>query len=72
MSDTHPIEVESYRILHQRVDLSTWPLGARQVVARMIHATADDYKTDPDGAAGDRIACGIISSESTVGRSTGK
>jgi precorrin-8X/cobalt-precorrin-8 methylmutase len=42
VSDPHAIEAESYRILHQRVDLSTWPPGARQVVARMIHATADD------------------------------
>ena len=24
-----------------------------------IHASADDYKTDPSGKAGDRIACGI-------------
>ncbi len=28
--------------------------------ALMIHATADDGKTDPGGAAGDRIACGPI------------
>ena len=28
--------------------------------ALMIHATADDGKTDPGGAAGDRIACGTI------------
>ena len=28
--------------------------------ALMIHATADDGKTDPGGAAGDRIACGVI------------
>ena len=28
--------------------------------ALMIHATADDMKTDPGGAAGDRIACGTI------------
>jgi len=35
----------------------------------VIHATADDYKSDPAGASGDRIACGVISSESTVGRS---
>jgi len=28
--------------------------------AMMIHAKADDYKTDPAGNAGDRIACGII------------
>jgi Cu-Zn family superoxide dismutase len=28
--------------------------------ALMIHAKADDMKTDPSGAAGDRIACGVI------------
>jgi precorrin-8X/cobalt-precorrin-8 methylmutase len=37
----HPIEEESYRILHQRVDLRRWPEAQRAVVARMIHATAD-------------------------------
>jgi len=38
----HPIEEASYRILAERVDLSAWPAGARDVVARMIHATADE------------------------------
>ena len=28
--------------------------------ALMIHAAADDYKTDPTGNAGARLACGII------------
>ena len=28
--------------------------------AIVIHAVADDYKTDPAGNAGDRIACGVI------------
>jgi Cu-Zn family superoxide dismutase len=28
--------------------------------ALMIHAKADDMKTDPAGNAGDRIACGTI------------
>jgi Cu-Zn family superoxide dismutase len=28
--------------------------------AIIIHAGVDDYKTDPTGNAGDRIACGII------------
>ncbi len=37
----HPIERESYRILAERADLSSWPPGARDVVARIIHSTAD-------------------------------
>jgi len=28
--------------------------------ALVIHAAADDYKIDPTGNAGDRIACGVI------------
>jgi Cu-Zn family superoxide dismutase len=28
--------------------------------ALVIHAGADDYRTDPAGNAGDRIACGIV------------
>lgn len=38
---THPIEAASYRILAERTDLShLGPLG-REVVARIVHATAD-------------------------------
>jgi superoxide dismutase, Cu-Zn family len=43
--------------------------------ALVIHADKDDYKTDPAGNSGDRIACGVISmgTDATVGgRSTGK
>ncbi len=28
--------------------------------ALVLHASGDDYHTDPAGAAGDRIACGVI------------
>jgi superoxide dismutase, Cu-Zn family len=28
--------------------------------ALVIHAKADDYKTDPSGNSGDRIACGVV------------
>jgi Cu-Zn family superoxide dismutase len=28
--------------------------------ALVVHATADDYRSDPAGNAGDRIACGVI------------
>ncbi|MGE0816237.1 MAG: superoxide dismutase family protein [Vicinamibacterales bacterium] len=39
--------------------------GANSVFANggtalMVHAGADDMKTDPSGNAGDRIACGVI------------
>src|SRR5262249_30652315 len=33
----------------------------------VIHANADDYQSDPSGNSGSRIACGVITSESTVG-----
>ncbi|MEM8747147.1 MAG: precorrin-8X methylmutase [Actinomycetota bacterium] len=41
MSGVHPIEVESYRILAERVDLSALRPLDRAVVERMVHATAD-------------------------------
>lgn len=42
----HPIELESYRILADRLDLSALPPGCRAVVERVIHATADlEYAT---------------------------
>lgn len=38
----HPIEVESYRIMMAEVDFSRWPAPEREVVARMVHASADE------------------------------
>jgi precorrin-8X/cobalt-precorrin-8 methylmutase len=47
VSQVHPIEVESYRILRSRLDLSDLPPLTRAVTERVIHATADfDYVTD--------------------------
>ncbi|MBM0278819.1 precorrin-8X methylmutase [Micromonospora tarensis] len=37
----HPIEVESYRILRERVDLSQLPPLSRAVTERVVHASAD-------------------------------
>ncbi len=34
--------------------------------AIVIHASPDDYKTDPAGAAGDRIACGVVAGSKTA------
>lgn len=38
----HPIETQSYAIMSGRIDLSDRPPGAHAVVARMVHATADE------------------------------
>jgi len=52
----HPIEMESYRILEARVDLSQFDPGPRAIVERVIHASADpEYATSTvvDSAAVD-------------------
>ena len=47
MTEVHPIEAESYRILRSRLDLTALPPLTRAVTERVIHATADfDYVTD--------------------------
>jgi Cu-Zn family superoxide dismutase len=30
--------------------------------ALVVHAKPDDYRSDPSGEAGDRLACGVIGS----------
>ena len=49
-------------IVDPRVNLSEGPnsLYSNGGTALVIHAKADDMKTDPSGNAGDRIACGTI------------
>jgi Cu-Zn family superoxide dismutase len=37
--------------------------------ALVMHAKADDYRTDPAGAAGDRVACGVIEAAPVSARS---
>jgi Cu-Zn family superoxide dismutase len=36
----------------------------------MIHAKPDDYRTDPSGNSGDRIACAVLSAPATAGEET--
>ena len=49
-------------IANKNVTMGAEPnsLYAAGGTALMIHAAADDMKTDPSGNAGDRIACGAI------------
>ena len=55
----HPIEVESYRIMAERVDLSSWSPLARAVVARMIHASADLEYASGARITDDAVAAGV-------------
>ena len=49
-------------IVNPKVTMGSEPnsIYANSGTALMIHAAADDMKTDPAGNAGDRIACGAI------------
>jgi Cu-Zn family superoxide dismutase len=49
-------------VTDSRVNLGTgkYSLFADGGTALVIHAKADDMKTDPSGDSGDRIACGVI------------
>ena len=58
-SPIHPIEVESYEIMNARVDLTGWPDGDRDVVARMIHATADESFATSARVGRNAVASGV-------------
>jgi precorrin-8X/cobalt-precorrin-8 methylmutase len=55
----HPIEVESYRILSSRLDLSHLDPGRRAIVERVIHASADLSYADAMVITDDAVAAGI-------------
>jgi Cu-Zn family superoxide dismutase len=54
---TAKVTVEDSRVNLGTGDHSVYTGGGTALV---IHAKADDFKTDPAGNAGDRIACGTI------------
>ena len=46
---------------NQEVSLTDGPRSLlTNGAAIVVHAQADDYKTDPSGNSGDRVACGVI------------
>ncbi len=58
--DSGPVQVD---IVNDRVTLSTavkHSLFGKDGSAIVIHAGADDYRSQPSGAAGARVACGVI------------
>ena len=55
----HPIEMESYRILETRVDLSHLGSRSRAVVERVIHASADHRVVDDHRRRVLRVGAGV-------------
>jgi Cu-Zn family superoxide dismutase len=55
------------------MEVEGWTIGGSDTTtnivnhAIVIHAKADDYKTQPSGDSGDRIGCGVITAEATAG-----
>jgi superoxide dismutase, Cu-Zn family len=55
------IDANGRGTLHADVVGATWAeLLDADGASVIIHATADDYRTDPSGNSGSRIACGVI------------
>lgn len=55
----HPIEAESYAVMAGLVDLTGWPEPERQVVARMVHATADESFAGSARIGADAVAAAV-------------
>lgn len=55
----HPIEAESFAIMAGLVDLSGWPERERRVVARMIHATADESFATSARVGAEAVEAGV-------------
>ena len=66
LGDLPNLVVGASRGASAQVDLGADTAGLRQTLfdadgtAIVIHAGADDYRTDPAGDAGSRVACGVL------------
>lgn len=58
---------------HLEMDVEGWSIGGSEETsiinkAIIIHADPDDFKSQPAGAAGARVACGVIQSDGNTTR----
>jgi superoxide dismutase, Cu-Zn family len=63
MGDLGNLEVDGEgKATYERVDRLLKLDGPHSIIGRsmMVHAEPDDCKTQPTGAAGDRLSCGVI------------
>jgi len=50
----------TFVIAGARLSEGAQPLYDQDGAALLVHAAADDYRTDPSGASGDRILCSVL------------
>lgn len=62
LPNLHVPDSGSVMIEHFVADLTPEVLDDEDGTAFIIHAQADDYESQPSGDAGDRIACGVLTS----------
>jgi len=66
LGDMLNLQVNASGSASTTVDVSDTPASALEEIfdtdgtAVVVHAGADDYRTDPSGDAGSRIACGVL------------
>ncbi|WP_209349232.1 superoxide dismutase family protein [Pontixanthobacter sp. CEM42] len=57
-------ELQTFSIEGSKAQITDW-IFDEDGTAVVIHAEPDDYKTDPSGAAGARIACAVLDADAT-------
>lgn len=55
-----PQEGQQFSLKGARIGTGRTPMLDSDGAAIVIHAMPDDYKTDPSGNSGERVACGVI------------